>query len=427
MAPKIQKQRGGMMEIKITCEGAARIPLEEIEAFQGKLKKLTKGNLEKLKKRIIRDGINVPVFIWKHEGRNKLLDGHQRQIALKSLAADGWHIPPVPVAYIEADNEADARQKLLGITSSFGEFELDELENWVAELDADIADSLRFADEELKIDLPQEEIETEGDDEFSEDAPERSKLGDIWELNGHRVMCGDSTNEEYVKRLMNGSQASMVFTDPPYGVNIKGGNKGNKTIASDLTQIAIPFSFDLAVKIATKEKAKFYFCGGETNISLYGKLFDRFLRQLPRHLIWVKDSFVMKPNNYHNQYEIIYFGYKEGGGSLANWQSGRTEDEASDVWRIKRDNSSDYLHPTQKPIQLPMRAIKNSSKTGELIYEPFLGSGSTLIASEKTNRICYGMELDPHYIDVIIQRWKTWMEANEREYEIKLNGEPVEI
>lgn len=252
------------------------------------------------------------------------------------------------------------------------------------------------------------------DDEVTEDqVPELDeenetivKPGDIWQLGEHRLMCGDSTDKDTVARLMNGEKADMVFTDPPYGVNIRGGSKSNKSIAGDQTQVAIPFSFDLAVQIATKDDARFYFCGGELNLSLYEKLFDRYLRQLPRHIIWVKNGFTLKPNNYHNQYEIIYFGFKPKGGGADKWYSGRTEEEASDVWRIKRDPSSSYLHPTQKPIELPARAIKNSSPIGAIIYEPFGGSGSTLIACEQLGRRCFMMELEPKYCDVIIKRWE---------------------
>jgi len=239
-------------------------------------------------------------------------------------------------------------------------------------------------------------------------APEEpiTKEGDLYILGNHRLLCGDSTNIEHVETLMNGKKADMVFTDPPYGCNIKGGANSSNLIAGDLTQVAIPFSFDLAVDRATKDDARFYFCGSEGNISLYGKLFDRFLHQLPRHLIWMKNGFVMKPNNYHNQYEIIFFGYKPKGGGLNHWYSGRTESEASDIWVIKRDPSKGYLHPTQKPIELPERAITNSSPVNGLVYEPFGGSGSTLIACQKNNRGCYSMELDPKYCDVIVKRWE---------------------
>lgn len=232
--------------------------------------------------------------------------------------------------------------------------------------------------------------------------------GDLWLLGKHRLLCGDSTKTEDVERLMNNKQADMVFTDPPYGVNVQGKRKGStQMIAGDLTQTAIPFSFDLAVTLATKDDARLYFCGGEGNLYLYQKLFEKFCHSLPRHLIWMKNGFTMKPNGYHNQYEIIFHGFKTGGGGLNKWYGARTEDAASDIWRISRDSSSTYEHPTQKPIALPARAISNSCPRDGLVYEPFGGAGSTFLASEQLGRICYGIEIDPKYCDVIVKRWET--------------------
>jgi DNA modification methylase len=114
----------------------------------------------------------------------------------------------------------------------------------------------------------------------------------------------------------------------------------------------------------------------------------------------------MKPNGYHNQYEIIFHGYKPKGGGLNKWFGGRTEHEASDVWRINRDSASVYEHPTQKPVSLPSRGISNSCPFKGLVFEPFGGSGSTLIAAEQLGRKCYGMEISPAYCDVIVQRWE---------------------
>jgi DNA modification methylase len=206
---------------------------------------------------------------------------------------------------------------------------------------------------------------------------------------------------------MNGEKADVVFTDPPYGVNIQGSKSGRPTmIAGDLTQTAIPFSFDLAVTIATKDDARLYFCGGEVNLYLYQKLFEKHCRQLPKHLIWKKNAFTMKPNGYHYQYEIIFHGYKSGGGSLEKWYGARTEEAASDVWQISRDSSSDYEHPTQKPVALPARAIGNSCPPSGLVFEPFGGSGSTFLAAEQLKRRCFGLEISPQYCDVIVKRWE---------------------
>ena len=196
----------------------------------------------------------------------------------------------------------------------------------------------------------------------------------------------------------------MVFTDPPYGVNVKG-SKTNGNIAGDLTQVAIPFSFAVAIE-ATDENAHFYFCGGEGNIYLYQKLFEKFLHSLPKHLVWVKNGFVLKHVGYHNQYELIFYGFKQGSGD--KWCDERTAEQASDVWFVKRDNTATYVHPTQKPIEIPSRAIKNSSYEGEIVLDLFGGSGSTLMACEQLNRKCCMMELDPKYVDVIINRWETF-------------------
>ena len=256
----------------------------------------------------------------------------------------------------------------------------------------------------MEIPEPQRQAK---EDDFDPDKPVETvcKKGDIWKLGNHRLMCGDSTESGDVALLMDGKKADMVFTDPPYGVNVKGGKNGSENmIQGDLTQTAIPFSFEIAVKEALKDRGHLYFCGAECNLELYTKLFDRHLHILPKHLIWVKNGFTMKQNGYHNQYEIIYHGYKKGGGGI--WYGGRKEDEASDVWQIKRDNPNEYEHPTQKPIEIPSRAIRNSSQEGDIVLDLFGGSGSTLIAAEQLNRRCYVMELDPHYCDVIIARWE---------------------
>lgn len=361
-------------------------------------RQLTKEQHFQLKDSIQRFGFVDPLIVNKNkERKNILVGGHQRLRIAKELGID-------KIPCVEVDLNIDQEKELnIRLNKNVGEWDYDSLANYF-----DVGELMDwgFTDDELQFYEEEPEQGLIDDDEIPEVEEAVTKLGDLWLLGEHRVLCGDATKKEDVERLMDNQKADMVFTDPPYGVNVKGGAKSNKTIAGDLTQVAIPFSFDLAVQIATKNDARLYFCGGEGNLGLYDKLFDRFLNQLPRHLIWVKNGFVMKPNNYHNQYEIIYFGYKPKGGGLSHWFSARKEENASDVWKIKRDPSSSYLHPTQKPVELAEKAIKNSSPKQGLLYEPFLGSGSTLIAAEKTNRKCYGMELDPHYCDVIVKRWE---------------------
>jgi DNA modification methylase len=338
------------------------------------------------------------------EGGLMLIDGHLRTETL--------HNAEIPVLVLDvSEEEADKILATFDPLGAMAESDADALRALLEEVETgsqELADMLTALAEDAGI-LDGEDAAEIVEDEVPESPVDPiTKPGDLWILGEHRLLCGDSTKAEDVERLMAGAKADMVFTDPPYGVNIQG-SKGGKTatIAGDLTQTAIPFSFDLAVSCATADDARLYFCGGEGNLYLYQKLFEKHCRQLPRHLIWLKNGFVMKPNGYHNQYEIIFHGYKAGGGSLQKWYGPRTEDAASDVWQIKRDSAATYEHPTQKPVALPARAIGNSCPPDGLVYEPFGGAGSTFLAAEQLGRKCYGMEISPQYCDVIVKRWET--------------------
>jgi DNA modification methylase len=333
------------------------------------------------------------------DGSLMLIDGHMR--------AETTNDQEIPVLVLDVDEaESDKLLATFDPIAAMAESDPQSLDALLRNVDTGseaLSKMLAELAEGAGLYLDEKEVV---EDEVPEPPVEPiTKSGDLWIMGDHRLLCGDSTKEEDVLRLMAGEKADVVFTDPPYGVNISGG-KNNSTIAGDITQTAIPFSFDLACNLATKDDARLYFCGAETNVGMYAKLFEKYCRQLPRHLIWVKNGFVMKPNGYHNQYEIIFHGYKPKGGGLNKWFGGRTEHEASDVWRINRDSASVYEHPTQKPVSLPSRGISNSCPFKGLVFEPFGGSGSTLIAAEQLGRKCYGMEISPAYCDVIVQLWE---------------------
>lgn len=342
-------------------------------------------------------GFKNPIIIDKD---NVIIAGHTRKAAAEKLGLD---IVPCIVADDLTPEQAAAFRLADNKTAELAEWDDDKL---AAEIEAlknieiDLSDFGFDLSEFEEKNAP--EVEDVPEEETEEITP-RMKAGEIWQLGRHRLMCGDSTDKADVIKLLDGARADMVFTDPPYGVNIKGG-KNNSNIAGDLTQTAIPFAFEIATEVATKDAARFYFCGGEGNISLYFKLFERYLQQMPKLLIWVKENQVLKQLNYHTQYELIFFGYKKGGGNV--WYSPRTMENASDVWQISRDASKTYVHPTQKPVELPARAIRNSSKEGDIIFEPFSGSGSTMLACQQLNRICYAMEIDPVYCEATIRRWE---------------------
>lgn len=344
-------------------------------------------------------GFKNPIIIDKD---GVIIAGHTRKAAAEQIGLD---TVPCIIADDLTPEQAAAFRLADNKTAELAEWDFDKLNEEIkalADFPVNMAD-FGFDLSEFEERKEVEEVEAEEEKEAEEIAP-RMKAGEVWQLGRHRLMCGDSTDKADVLKLLDGARADMVFTDPPYGVNVEGG-KNNNTIAGDLTQTAIPFSFEICTEIATKDAARFYFCGGEANISLYFKLFERYLRQMPKLLVWVKENQVLSHNNYHKQYELIFFGYKKGGGNV--WFSSREMKDASDVWNVLRDPSKTYVHPTQKPVELPARAIRNSSKEGDIVFEPFSGSGSTMLACEQLNRICYAMELDPVYCEATIKRWET--------------------
>lgn len=227
-----------------------------------------------------------------------------------------------------------------------------------------------------------------------------TERGQLWLVGRHRLLCGDSTEAADLERLLDGQQADLVFTDPPYGVNVTG--KGGRAVAGDLSFTAIPFAFD-AFDRALGPGGWCYVCGGSSNLLLYGKLFEKHFRQLPGVIVWDKGrTAVLRHNGYHACCEFVYFAYREGGGG--RWYAGRTSDEADDVWRIPTDADGDRYHPTQKPVALPARAIRNTCPPGGVVFDPFLGAGGTLVAAEQAGRACYALEIDPGYVAVCLER-----------------------
>lgn len=234
--------------------------------------------------------------------------------------------------------------------------------------------------------------------------PPVSKLGEIYQLGNHRLMCGDSTDFGAVSDLVDGTEIAMVWTDPPYNAAFSGRSGNHEVIMNDEMKpeefkVFLKSFFEILYSIAP-ESTK-YIC---TDWKMYPMVYE-YLQKPSACIVWVKNMFGMG-GGYRHQHELIVFE-----GSLE-------ANDQSDVWEIKRDNGADYDHPTQKPVELSSRAIVNSSKRGDAVLDFFSGSGSSLIACEKTSRIFYGMELDPKYCDVIRKRYAkhtnqelNWQEA----------------
>jgi DNA modification methylase len=217
-----------------------------------------------------------------------------------------------------------------------------------------------------------------------------------------------------IERLMGAERADMVFTDPPYNVAVCGGDhnpkgrtfgKGkrieNDSMPPEEFRQFLRDAFS-ALASAVKPGAAVYVCHADTEGINFRSAFVESGFMLKQCLIWAKQQFVFGRSDYHWQHEPILYGWQEGAA-----HSFYGERNQGTVWNIDRPMRSDMAHPTQKPVALVEKALNNSSKTGDLLYEPFGGSGSTIVACEKTGRKCYAMELDPKYCDVIVARWET--------------------
>ena len=245
------------------------------------------------------------------------------------------------------------------------------------------------------------------DDAIPEDVKPICKVGDLYKLGDHRLLCGDATKKDDVERLMDGRKADMVFTDPPYGVDYSAKNeflnkadKGNHIqtpIENDNIKNYIKFFKDFLSVLPLADYNSFYISISDQKLKCLLIAISELNYKASQILVWVKNNHVLGRQDYYNKHELIVYGWKNhhkfyGGTSFS-------------VWEFDRPVKSE-LHPTMKPINLIENGIINSSLKNMIVYDCFLGSGSTLIACEKTNRKCYGMEIDPHYCDVIIKRWE---------------------
>ena len=354
-------------------------------------------------------GWTTPILVDETGG---IIAGHGRLLAARKLKmeqvptieAAGW-TDAQKRAYVIADNKLALNA---GWDNELLALELGEL--------GDIGFDLEltgFTDEEIKALMPVQLEEGLTDEDATPAVPETpvTVLGDVWLLGRHRLMCGDSTSIEQAEKLMDGVKADMVFTDPPYNVAYEGGgekNKLGKIKNDDMSDESFEqFCRDVfaTYHAVMKPLACIYVCHPDSQTGpklAFEKTFGELFKKAST-LIWVKQSAGMGWQDYRAQHEPILYGWKEGGSGKHFYCGDRSK---TTVWQIGRDAQASYVHPTQKPVALPEEAIKNSSKGEDVVLDLFGGSGSTLIACEKTGRINRSMELDPRYCDVIVKRWQ---------------------
>lgn len=355
-------------------------------------------------------GFTNPVLV---DEKNTIIAGHGRVEAAIGLGLSD--IPTIELkgltdvqvkAYVIADNQLALNA---GWDLDLLKSEIEDLK----ELEFDI-NLLGFDDDFLDELMPDEEVEGLTDEDAVPEAPEDpvSVLGDVWSLGNHRLMCGDSTSIDAVDKLMGGASTDMIFTDPPYGMSYGGGRgrvgstdgtvksfgmiKGDDFAGDDLVSL-VSDSVNAAA-INKKDGGGAYVCFPWRTYSEFEKGIIAAGLEIKSCIVWNKKSIGLGNANYRPQHEFIFYCGGEWHGDKAQ----------SDVWDIGRDAGTGYVHPTQKPVELIERALLNSSKRGDIIHDCFGGSGSTLIACEKTSRHSRLMELDEKYVDVIINRWQNF-------------------
>ena len=374
-----------------------KVDINELISPEYNPRQITDDELEKLKNSIKEFGYVDPIIVNKHN--NHIVGGNQRYCALKSL---GYN--EVDVIFL---NEPDInREKALNIALNkiSGEWDLVKLADIIDDLelnDFDISltgfDELELEDFGIEDQTEHEQVEIVEDDyELEDDIEVTVELGDIYQLGNHRLMCGDSTSVDDVEKLMNGNKADMVFTDPPYSYNYQS-NKRTKSEKFDvLMNDDKILNFMHPLKIVNDGFV--FICTTWKILDKWIPLFKQYYN-LSNMIIWNKGGGGIGDlkHTFSTDYEIIL---------CSNNEREVIGKRIGSVWNIGKDNVNDYVHPTQKPIELSANAIKNVTKETHNVLDLFGGSGSTMIACEQLNRNCYMMELDPKYCQVIINRWE---------------------
>ncbi len=382
------------------------VPTERLVPYARNARMHSEEQVAQIAGSIAEFGFVNPILVDKQHG---IIAGHGRLMAAHRLG-----MKEVPVIPLEHLSEAQKRALIIAdnriaLNASWDpEMLRVELGELLAE-DYDL-DILGFTDDELDRLLtgPEDKQGLIDDDAVPELAETAiSKPGDIWLLGDHRLLCGDSTKLDDVERAMGGGAlADMVFTDPPYNVNygatMKDKVRGNKRkIKNDnLGEDFYQFLYDACVNMLTVCKGGLYICMSTRELHTLHNAFASAGGKWSDFLVWAKNTFTMGGSDYQRQYEPILYGWKDG--TKHYWCGARDQ---GNVWFFDKPTVND-LHPTMKPVGLVERAIENSSKSRDIVLDPFGGSGTTMIACEKTGRSARLIELDPKYCDVIVRRWQ---------------------
>lgn len=432
-----------------------RVPIAKLrDAVYNPRKDLKPGDVEyeRLKKSLVEFDYVDPI-VWNERSGN-VVGGHQRLKIMREMG-----VTQIDVSVVDLDDTSEKALNL-ALNKTGGDWDLPKLKDLLEELDtgsfdiemtgfgeddlANLMSQFRADDEVVEDDFDAgQEAESIGDPE--------SDAGSVWRLGRHRLMCGSATSDDDMRLLMDGHMADMVFTDPPYNVDYVGKTKRALKIQNDRMEDDgfYSFLFDAYACMLefSKPGAAIYVCHADSEGVNFRGALQASGWLLKQCIIWVKSVLVMGRQDHHWKHEPILYGWKPGGAH--RWYGGRKQttvidnatvlsadqqsdgvvltlsngsrnvvlkvpsyevvhagpDSESTIWRVPKPLRNGD-HPTMKPILLCDKAIKNSSREGDIVLDPFGGSGSTLMACEQSGRLCYMMELDPVYVDVIVRRWE---------------------
>lgn len=409
--------------------------IADVQPYGKNAKKHPEKQVNKIADSIREFGFNQPIVVDK-EG--VIIVGHGRYLAASMLG-----IETIPVVELDISEEKAKAYRLADNKLNESEWDMDLV---IAELKGLSLESVDLTGFSRKLVLNSNDRD---DDVPAVPKVARTKPGDVYELGEHRLECGDSTNESTFARLMLGAKADMVFTDPPYNINYSGSGKNTSDgIMNDKMDDAAFRHFLIAafncVRASTKEGGGMYIFHDPSTQRVFEEALLANNIEVISQLIWNKPSAGLGAGAYRNKHEPFFYAGIKGitpqfygdrtnttildlhktEEQLEKWAKAQKVAESegrTTIWTMKRTPVQEYVHPTQKPVELIMYALHNSSKVDDIVLDPFLGSGSTLIACEKTNRHCYGAELDPKYCDVIITRWCDFTGNRD----IKKNGESI--
>jgi DNA modification methylase len=381
-------------------------PIDRLRPYERNPRTHSGAQVDQIAASMVEFGWTNPVLVDEQGG---ILAGHGRLLAARELG-----LAEVPVIRFEHLSEAQKRAYVLAdnqiaLQAGWDDALLAEELAWLRDERFDL-DLVGFDATELERLLALADGETDSDeaDDQVPEPPEEpvSRPGDLWTLGNHRLLCGDATVLADIERVLGGQLADMCFTDSPYNVDYANSPKDKlrgkqRPILNDnLGSGFEAFLYDCCVNVLSVTKGAVYWCMSSSELHTLQRAFTAAGGKWSTFVIWAKSTFTLGRADYQRQYEPILYGWKEGSDHY--WCGARDQ---GDVWYFDKPVRND-LHPTMKPVALVERAIRNSSKTRDIVLDPFGGSGSTLIACEKTGRQGRLLELDPKYVDTIILRWQ---------------------